>query len=118
LPVITLLAGAGAAWWWTEFRWRWARVALCVPLAAIGLFQLAFITDPRGLCGYNDFLRDLDEASLVAGYKSAPEILYLNEQLPQGAKVLSVGDAEMFEARFPVVYNTVFDHSIFEEWFA
>ena len=25
-------------------------------------------------------------------------------------------DAEMFEARFPVVYNTVFDESIFEHW--
>jgi hypothetical protein len=32
--------------------------------------------------------------------------------------VLAVGDAEMFEARFPVVYNTVFDKCIFEEWLA
>ena len=49
---------------------------------------------------------------------TAPELMYLNDELPAGAKVLSVGDAEMFEARFPVVYNTVFDRSIFEDWFA
>jgi hypothetical protein len=29
---------------------------------------------------------------------------------------LFVGDAEIFDARFPLVYNTVFDKSIFEEW--
>jgi hypothetical protein len=63
-------------------------------------------------------LRDLDEASEVAAHISAPEIVYLNKQLPEHAKVLSVGDAEVFEARFPVVYNTVFDRSIFETWFA
>src|SRR4029077_13634061 len=71
-----------------------------------------------GWCGYNDFLRDLDEASKIAAHITAPELVYLNDQLPKGAKVLSVGDAEMFEARFPVVYNTVFDRSIFEDWFA
>jgi hypothetical protein len=118
LPVLALLAGVGCAWWWSEFPRRWARAVMIIPLAAVSLFQLAFITDPHGLCGYNDFLRDLDEASAVAAYKTAPELLYLNEHLPEGAKVLSVGDAEMFEARFPVVYNTVFDRSIFEDWFA
>jgi hypothetical protein len=42
----------------------------------------------------------------------------LNHVLPKGAKVLCVGEAEVFEARFPVVYNTVFDKSIFQEWLA
>src|SRR5260221_12258645 len=88
------------------------------PLAAVGLVQLAFICDRHAWCGYNDFLRDLDEASVVAAHIAAPEIAYLNKQLPAGAKVLSVGDAEMFEARFSVIYNTVFDRSIFETWFA
>ena len=27
-----------------------------------------------------------------------------------------MGEAKIFEARFPLVYNTVFDKSIFEEW--
>ena len=47
---------------------------------------------------------------------TAPELVHLNQQLPRGSRVLSIGDAEMFEARFPVIYNTVFDHSIFEDW--
>ena len=34
------------------------------------------------------------------------------------SRVLAVGDAEMFYARFPVVYNTVFDRSILELWLA
>ena len=118
LPVMALLAGAGVAWWWLAFPRRWARAALVIPLAAVGVFQLAFICDRHGLCGYNDFLRDLNEARLAAAHKTAPEVLYLNEHLPANSKVLSVGDAEMFEARFPVVYNTVFDRSIFEDWFA
>jgi hypothetical protein len=118
LPVMALLAGAGAAWCWSAFRHRWARATLIAPLAVVGLYQLAFITDRHGLCGYNDFLRDLDEAAVVAANISAPEIVYLNDHLPAGAKVLSVGDAEMFEARFDVVYNTVFDRSIFEDWLA
>jgi len=72
LPVVALLAGAGAAWWWSEFPQRWGRTAFIILLAAVGLFQLAFITDRRGLCGYNDFLRDLDEASIVGGVQERP----------------------------------------------
>ena len=30
--------------------------------------------------------------------------------------MVEIGDAELFDARFPVVYNTVFDRSIFQEW--
>ena len=30
--------------------------------------------------------------------------------------MLRVGDAEVFDATFPLVYNTVFDDNIFEEW--
>jgi hypothetical protein len=36
--------------------------------------------------------------------------------LPSTSKVLMVGDAEVFDATFPLVYNTVFDDNIFEEW--
>jgi hypothetical protein len=90
---------------------------LLIPVTAVGVFQLAFITTNLAFCGYNDFLRDLDEAGQVAANVS-PEIAYLNRVLPKGSKVLSVGDAEMFDTRFPVVYNTVFDQSIFEAWVA
>ena len=118
LPVVALLAGVGMAWWWLASPGKWARSALVLLVCAMAAFHLEFMTGVGNWCGYNDYLRDLDEAGRVAATVTAPEILYLNEHLPAGAKVLSVGDAEMFIARFPVTYNTVFDRSIFEEWFA
>jgi hypothetical protein len=117
LPVATLLAGCGAGWLWSALPRGFIRGLLLAPLVVIGIYQLAFITNGAGFCGYNDFLRDLDEAEQVAANVS-PEIEYLNRVLPEGSKVLSVGDAEMFDARFPVVYTTVFDQSIFEAWCA
>ncbi|MBS0264151.1 MAG: hypothetical protein JSS02_19600 [Planctomycetes bacterium] len=117
LPVVTLLAGQGLNWWWTAFPGKWARSALLVLLFAQGAFQLELMTGVGNWCGYNDYLRDLTEAGEVASSITAPELVYLNRQLPPDAKVLSVGDAEMFYARFPVIYNTVFDRSIFEAWF-
>lgn len=120
IPVVALLAGAGGAWWWSALDDALGRataaVVISVPLAVIGFFQLAFIT--TRLCGYNDYLRDLDEAARFAAQHTDPEVVYLNKHLPVGSKVLSVGDAMMFESKFPVIYNTVFDHSIFEEWLA
>jgi hypothetical protein len=32
--------------------------------------------------------------------------------------VLCVGEAQVFDAEFPLVYNTVFDNSIFQDWTA
>jgi 4-amino-4-deoxy-L-arabinose transferase-like glycosyltransferase len=141
LPVAALLSGGGAAWWCHAMQSGFAEMApalrrtggrswlvrldlllgwslAVIPFVALGLFNLEFIAGVRGYCGYNDFLRDLDEAGRVAGQHTAPEIVWMNGQLPTGSKVLSVGDAATFEARFPVVYNTVFDRSIFEDWFA
>jgi hypothetical protein len=143
LPVVALLAGGGAEWFWNALKqavrgpspadsarrghssWRsrfdhLLQAAIVVPCLAIGLFNLEFIVGSRGLCGYNGYLRDLDEAELIAAQATSPEIVWLNYTLPRDppAKVLSVGDAEMFYARFPVVYNTVFDRSIIEEWCA
>ena len=40
----------------------------------------------------------------------------LNNTLAPELRVLMVGEAEVFDAKFPVIYNTVFDDSIFEEW--
>jgi hypothetical protein len=82
----------------------------------VGLFHLKFITSPLG--GYNEYFADLDSAERACAQISAPELAWLNENLPPGSKVLSVGDAAVFAARVPVVYNTVFDRSLFEEWCA
>ncbi|MGV2338892.1 MAG UNVERIFIED_CONTAM: hypothetical protein LVR18_34375 [Planctomycetaceae bacterium] len=43
------------------------------------------------------------------------DIATLNDQLPAEARVLMVGEAEVFDAEFSLLYNTVFDDSLFEE---
>ena len=110
IPVVSLLAGVGATW--NEWRgWRWL-MRIAVALAAT--FNLAFMTS--SLCGYNAYLLDLDRAAEQTARITAPEIVMLNSQLPAGSKVLCVGEAELFDARFAYAYNTVFDKSLFEEW--
>jgi hypothetical protein len=109
IPVVALLAGAGAAWC---AKWAWG-IAAAAGIAATVVFNLAFITTP--LCGPNDYLID-DQAAEKLVEEFEPGVTYINTRLPQDAKVLCVGDAALFNARRPVVYNTVFDRSIFEEW--
>nr|MDQ3331432.1 hypothetical protein [Planctomycetota bacterium] len=124
LPVTCVLAGAGAAWAenlpdrlanpadGAAFRRLWRYGAGGVALLAI-LFNLGFVTTP--LAGNPHYLADLDA---VAKTVATPNLAVLNDRLPAGSKVLLVGEAEIFDARFPVVYNTVFDRNIFVAWTA
>lgn len=118
LPVVAVLAGAGGAWLWNEVsNWgsgRSARMALRAAAVLVCLMNFTFAVSPWG--GYNGFLESFDNASKFVAEFTAPELVHLNQHLPPGSRVLAIGDAEMFEARFPVAYNTVFDHSLFEEW--
>jgi hypothetical protein len=116
IPVLCLLAGIGAEWR-DDVMWRWGRN---VVVALALLFNFAFIAgnETWHLLGYNAFLADLNQAR---ENREQPYVRYLNElnrQTPGGIKVLCVGEAEIFETRFPVVYNAVFNESIFEKWFA
>ncbi len=109
IPLVSALAGIGAAWsanqLWRNAAGGW--ISACV------LFNLGFITLPN--CGLNAYLSDI--TALTKGVQAtAPGIAWLNEHLPPGSKVLMVGEAQVFDARFPLVYNTVFDVSIFEKW--
>ena len=45
----------------------------------------------------------------------SPCHLFLNRQSADVTAVLLVGDAQPFDLEVPVVYNTVFDESIFEQ---
>ncbi|MDB5337190.1 MAG: hypothetical protein JWN70_2809 [Planctomycetaceae bacterium] len=111
IPVVALLAGVGATW--TNQRvWRIFVTGFAICAAT---FNFAFMT--TSLCGYNAYLLDLPRAAEQTARITAPEVLTLNSTLPAGSKVLCVGEAELFDARFPYVYNTVFDVSIFEQWF-
>lgn len=110
IPIVAVLGGAGV-WWTTHQLWRYAAgafVALCV------LFNLGFITTVN--CGLNTWLGDLTEVRDESEFTAEP-VAYLNRmRLPTDAKVLFVGEAQVFDAQVPLVYNTVFDISIFEQW--
>jgi hypothetical protein len=53
----------------------------------------------------------------------SPELKWLNDEyaagrLPVNFKLLCEGDAATFHVRFPIVYHSVFDRCLLEEWCA
>ncbi len=138
LPVIAWLAGMGAAWFLprrgrtgevateadpdspSPYAAQW-KVLLAIVLIAAGLFNLTMVTS--GASGYNAYLVDLAYARRWVSEFTTPDIAAVNRSMDEGQfeqrpRVLSVGEAAVFDARFPIVYNTVFDESIFEQWAA
>ncbi|QDU47022.1 hypothetical protein Mal52_55500 [Symmachiella dynata] len=114
IPVVALLAGVGATWS-ARLSWRILWIGL---FGVVSLYHLTMISGPLSLCGYNAYLIDYPLARQhTEGYYS-PGLPKLNRELPPGSKVLCVGNAVVFAAEFPNVYNTVFDYSIFDQWFA
>lgn len=110
LPAASCLAACGA--WWLMQR---SRLALCATLAPTLVYNLAFIT--TALCGYNAYVIDLNAARQITAGITSPELVFLNEyKRNRPGTVLSVGEAELFDATFPYVYNTVFDRSLLAEW--
>lgn len=116
IPVAALLAALGVEWSQSKL-WRW----VCGTVIALSvLFNLGFVTTP--LCGFSAYLSDLDKAR--SGSESTAEgVAYLNQlqdagKLLSDAVVLCVGEAQVFDARPRVIYNTVFDQPIFRDWLA
>lgn len=111
IPVVSVLAGIGATW---SSKRLW-KTGLSIALLFACLFNLCVATS--GLGGNNAYLDDLNYARKFTTSITGPEILQLNQmQLKPKQVVLSVGDAELFNAEFPVIYNTVFDDDIFQQW--
>ena len=106
VPLLSVLAGAGVmlsgVWWW--------RVLVLGSVLTGTIFNLRFST--LALVGFHAGLMDLEGARELV---IRSDLRVMNEQLPAGAKVLMVGEAEVFDARFALLYNTVFDESVFEE---
>ena len=114
LPVVSLLAGIGVTWS-NQLAW-WRPCAVVVVLGLVHNIAVVTVTDPRPVIGYNTFLGDLDEARQAA-QATAPAVRAVNQRLgADGGRVLCVGEAQVFDARFPVRYNTVFDQSLLEQW--
>ncbi len=126
LPVVCLLAGAGMGWLLgvdrestdahDEPQLESAQLLIggltCLIVALSLLFNLGYVTSP--LAGNNSYLLDHEAAKQQA---TTPSTALLNKMdLPDDARVLFVGEAQVFDAKFDHVYNTVFDVSIFQEW--
>src|SRR5690606_31963389 len=113
LPVVALLAGAGSAAMLDRADHggpvdgspvrRLLATAVTAPatlvLAVCVIFNLAYITTK--LCGYNAYLIDLQTARSNVMH---PGIALLHERLPADARVLFVGEAQVFDAEFDYVY--------------
>lgn len=111
IPVVSLLAGVGLTW--SDHRY-WVRTATAAVVFA-WTFNLGFVT--TGLCGNNAYLLDLNVARINMANITSPEIVLLNHiEIPPGESVLSIGDAEVFDAEFPINYHTVFDQPILDDW--
>ena len=111
IPAVSVLAGIGATWS-SQRLWK---TGLSIAIFAAFLFNLCVATS--GLGGNNAYLDDLNYARKFTTSLTGPEIMQLNQmKLGSNQVVLSEGDAELFNAEFPVVYSTVFDESIFKQW--
>ncbi len=110
IPLIPLLSIAAGSAWLISGAKLWKSFLLMI-IAAVTLFNVRFCG--LALVGYHVGLMEL-EAARQQTIRS--DIRFLNASLPVNAKVLMVGEAEVFDATFPLVYNTVFDDCLFETW--
>ncbi|MCA9069087.1 MAG: hypothetical protein KDA84_09205, partial [Planctomycetaceae bacterium] len=113
LPLVALLAGAGAVWS-SDRLWR---IVGGTVIALTLVFNFVLVATQN--TGYIAGLTKLDDAAAFTARITAPEMDYLNKLAKSSSeeiRVLSVGEAEVFDAQFPILYNTVFDRSIFQEW--
>ncbi|MFO1000354.1 MAG: hypothetical protein U0936_08445 [Planctomycetaceae bacterium] len=110
IPLIPLLSITAACSWLLHSSGLW-RGFLFVLITAGTSYNVYFCT--LALVGFHAGLMDLNAARKLT---IRSDIQTLNDTLPSTAKVLMVGDAEVFDTTFPLVYNTVFDDNIFEDW--
>ena len=106
LPLLALLAGLGAVW---SVSLVWRRMVLTTVVIGLGI-SFIYVTSPE-LLSYNAYF-----ISLPAARRDANRVnlwyLVLNDHVPPGSCVLSVGDAQVFDIEPPVLYNTVFDENL------
>lgn len=108
LPALAILAGLGADW----ARGRAWSTLLGLVLAVGVASNLVFVsTDLAGSTRWTDDL-DVVRAETLAYLN--PPMARLDETLPDGARVLVVGQAGTFPLRGEITYNTVFDPETIE----
>lgn len=105
LPVLAVLSGLS----WKISSSRIWRAILITCLLLCSIYNYGFSRLP--VVGFHGGLIELTELKKMP---IRQDIRILNQTLPKNARVLMVGEAEVFDADFNVVYNTVFDDSIFQ----
>lgn len=110
VPVIPLLAVLAAAVWEMRHSFFW-RLFIVVVVCLGSLFNYGFCR--LDIVGFHAGLMDMQQARHIPIRR---DIRLLNQTLPPSARVLMVGEAEVFDAEFSLIYNTVFDDCIFEAW--
>jgi hypothetical protein len=84
-----------------------------LPIVGVGaVWSFVVITSGIG-GGDNRYFESLERLKSDPA-RLAPWHAYLNTHTAAGKSVLSVGDAQVFDLEVPVLYNTVFDPSVFE----
>ena len=107
MPLLALLAGMGAQW--QESRpWRGVLVAILLFGSAAN-----FVVAASPLIGDNRFFVPLNRLR-VDPLRVDAWHRYFNAEVPDG-RVLTVGDAQVFDMEPPVIYDTCFDSSRFEQ---
>ena len=107
LPLLALLAGAGACWS-RDVVWRRALVGL---LVVGSILNLVLITSVAG--GYTAYFVALDRLKHNP-LRIDPWHARFNANPPDGL-LLTVGDAAVFDLEVPISYSTCFDESLFEQ---
>ena len=107
----------------SSLRTLWARVTTAFIACLVGANVLYNVGVMMNLGGYNSGRTEMQAAREVQLSRWYGAQKWIDDELaagrlPHNLKVLCVGEAALFHARFPYVYNTVFDRSLFEQWFA
>jgi hypothetical protein len=108
LPVVALMAGIGATWS-ARPPWRWVLGGWL----AVGLVY-DFVVATSGVIADCRFFESLDVLRAEAR-QLRPAHPFLDDHVTADQRVLLVGDATPYDLSVPVLYNTVFDSSIFEQ---
>lgn len=110
VPLVPLLAClAGLAW--NIHSGRFWRMVVATVVVVCCTFNYGFCRLP--LVGFHGALTEL---SALKKMPIRQDLRILNKTLHESANVLMVGEAEVFDTEFRLVYNTVFDESLFQQW--
>lgn len=113
LPLAVMLASYSLQWLNRSGYQSWTAALMLFSLLYAGLLSLSNIAcDSRWLVSYESLKRDIGTAEVPG--RLSPGIDWLNHQLPATARVLLVGQAQVFRYQPPIYYATCFNTPVGE----